>query len=295
MVFQVSELSLLCSSAWQELFSCKACRWANRVRHVRVLLFRRQWRQNSSIRARGVRFLNQIQLATTSRHVDDASCFMAMCTCAIIASAAILLLQRYYRFLEIGSQDSTTSIDIAIKRYYRNIAPTLDWATVKKCLAWGKLAIGSIFHWREDLSEKRGTQRRGQLPFSPTVGDCKLHYCLPYVWRCLFVLPCSENWNKTCGNLIWWNLLDHHQTRWAQCQLVAICRESRQPLHSWGQTALVHSSNQQDMYHISDSVGTTSNCSLLVFPLSVSLAPSRLHCLCFSVSISKSYTVVDYS
>ena len=37
---------------------------------------------------------------------------------------------------------------------------------------------------------------------------------------------------------------------------------------------------------VSDSVGTTSSCSLLAFPLSVSLASSRLHCLCFSVSIS---------
>jgi len=30
------------------------------------------------------------------------------------------------------------------------------------------------------------------------------------------------------------------------------------------------------------------SCSLLVFPLSVNLAPSRLCCLCFSVPISKS-------
>jgi len=39
---------------------------------------------------------------------------------------------------------------------------------------------------------------------------------------------------------------------------------------------------------VSDSVGTTSSCSLLAFPLSVSLAPSHLRCLCFSISISKS-------
>ena len=37
---------------------------------------------------------------------------------------------------------------------------------------------------------------------------------------------------------------------------------------------------------VSDSVRTTSSCSLLSFPLLVSLAPSRLRCLCFSVSIS---------
>ena len=36
----------------------------------------------------------------------------------------------------------------------------------------------------------------------------------------------------------------------------------------------------------SDSVGTTSSCSLLAFPLSVSLTLLRLCCLCFSVSIS---------
>ena len=36
---------------------------------------------------------------------------------------------------------------------------------------------------------------------------------------------------------------------------------------------------------VSDSVGITSSCSILVFLLSVSLASSRLHCLCFSVSI----------
>jgi len=36
---------------------------------------------------------------------------------------------------------------------------------------------------------------------------------------------------------------------------------------------------------VSDSVGTTSSCSLLVFPISVSLAPSCLRCLCFLVSI----------
>ena len=44
-----------------------------------------------------------------------------------------------------------------------------SWATVlaKKCLAWGKLATGSIFHcfllWREDSAEKRDTPRCGQL------------------------------------------------------------------------------------------------------------------------------------
>ena len=43
---------------------------------------------------------------------------------------------------------------------------------------------------------------------------------------------------------------------------------------------------------VSNSVGTTSSCSLLAFPLLVSLALSHLHCLCFSVSISthSSYT-----
>jgi len=35
---------------------------------------------------------------------------------------------------------------------------------VKKCLAWGKLATGSNFHWREDSAEKCDIQRRGQLP-----------------------------------------------------------------------------------------------------------------------------------
>ena len=35
---------------------------------------------------------------------------------------------------------------------------------------------------------------------------------------------------------------------------------------------------------VSDSVGTTSSCSLLTFPLSVSLALPRLRCLCLSVS-----------
>jgi len=48
---------------------------------------------------------------------------------------------------------------------------------------------------------------------------------------------------------------------------------------------LIHSSQT---LLVSDSVGTMSSCSLLAFPLSVSLASSRLHCLCFSVSISKS-------
>jgi len=38
----------------------------------------------------------------------------------------------------------------------------------------------------------------------------------------------------------------------------------------------------------SDSVGITSSCLLLVSPHSVSLKSSRLHCLCFSVSISNS-------
>ena len=90
-------------------------------------------------RAHGVRFLNQIQLATTSCHVDDASCIMAMCTCAIITSAAILLLLRYYRFLEFGSQDSTASIDIAIKRYYRSIAPTLYACTPQ--------LMPHVFYW----------------------------------------------------------------------------------------------------------------------------------------------------
>jgi len=36
---------------------------------------------------------------------------------------------------------------------------------------------------------------------------------------------------------------------------------------------------------VSDSVGTTSSCSLLAFPLSDNLVPSCLRCLCFSVSI----------
>jgi len=40
---------------------------------------------------------------------------------------------------------------------------------------------------------------------------------------------------------------------------------------------------------VSDSVGITSSCSLLAFPLLVSLASSCLHCLCFSVSISNFY------
>jgi len=39
---------------------------------------------------------------------------------------------------------------------------------------------------------------------------------------------------------------------------------------------------------VSNSVGITSSCSLLVFPLSVSLMSSRLRCLCFSVSILNS-------
>jgi len=39
---------------------------------------------------------------------------------------------------------------------------------------------------------------------------------------------------------------------------------------------------------ISDSVGITSSCSLLAFPLSVYLVSSCLHCLCFSVSILSS-------
>ena len=33
----------------------------------------------------------------------------------------------------------------------------------KKCLARGKLAMGSIFHWCEDLAEKRDPQRHGLL------------------------------------------------------------------------------------------------------------------------------------
>ena len=33
----------------------------------------------------------------------------------------------------------------------------------KKCLAWGKLATGSIFHWHKDSAEKCDTQRHGQL------------------------------------------------------------------------------------------------------------------------------------
>jgi len=49
---------------------------------------------------------------------------------------------------------------------------------------------------------------------------------------------------------------------------------------------LLKSSPGSHFLLVSDSVGTTSSCSLLVFPLSVSLAPSRLRCLCFSVSIS---------
>jgi len=40
---------------------------------------------------------------------------------------------------------------------------------------------------------------------------------------------------------------------------------------------------------VSDSVGITSSCSLLAFPLSVSLALSCLRCLCFSVSTLYSY------
>jgi len=39
---------------------------------------------------------------------------------------------------------------------------------------------------------------------------------------------------------------------------------------------------------VSDSVGPTSSCSLLAFPLLVNLASSCLHCLCFSVSILNS-------
>ena len=39
---------------------------------------------------------------------------------------------------------------------------------------------------------------------------------------------------------------------------------------------------------VSNSVDTTSSCLLLVFTFSVSLAPSHLGCLCFSVSISNS-------
>jgi len=39
---------------------------------------------------------------------------------------------------------------------------------------------------------------------------------------------------------------------------------------------------------VSDSVGIMSSCCLLAFLLSVSLVSSRLHCLCFSVSISNS-------
>ena len=46
---------------------------------------------------------------------------------------------------------------------------------------------------------------------------------------------------------------------------------------------------------VSNSVGITSSCSLLAFLLLVSFVSSHLHYLCFSVSISKLVTVLDYS
>ena len=43
---------------------------------------------------------------------------------------------------------------------------------------------------------------------------------------------------------------------------------------------------------VSDSVGITSNCLLLAFPLSVSLTLLCLHCLCFSASHSARLLIV---
>ena len=39
---------------------------------------------------------------------------------------------------------------------------------------------------------------------------------------------------------------------------------------------------------VSNSIGTTSSCSFLAFLLSISVESSRLHCLCFLVSVSNS-------
>ena len=47
----------------------------------------------------------------------------------------------------------------------------------------------------------------------------------------------------------------------------------------------LNSSTGSHSLFVSDSVGITSSCSLLAFPLLVSLASLCLHCLCFSVSI----------
>ena len=104
---------------------------------------------------------------------------------------------------------------------------------------------------------------------------------VPYIIRWELKL-CSDHWS----NILFWS--------WITSLIFHIQKKNKPDIsYLKNQPGLQHSdpfksSPGSNSQLISDSVGTTSICSLLAFPLSVSLASSCLRCLCFSVSISNS-------
>ena len=98
-----------------------------------------------------------------------------------------------------------------------------SWAAfLAKCLPWGKLETGSIFHWHEDSAEKHVTQRCGQLlhpaymkiktakisckaKYSSFAKQCTRNNFLPYGIHCTYMylyIPAKHwNWYMIEGNL----------------------------------------------------------------------------------------------
>jgi len=94
-----------------------------------------------------------------------------------------------------------------------------------------------------------------------------VHFTLTFHTRDTHV-PCSTSMEYFMKQQIWYFIPKNQPSLWLQ---------RSDPLKS---------SPGSHPLLVSDYVGITSSCSLLVFPLSVSLTSLRLRCLYFSVSIS---------
>jgi len=108
-------------------------------------------------------------------------------------------------------------------------------------------------------------------------------------WRYWIPFVCTYFWDITVTNsvccLFYWFLIGRYQFKRNLEQVWYIIFKNQPGLqHS---DPLKSSPGSHSMV-VSDSVGITSSCLLLVFPLSVSLVLSRLRCLCFSVFILNS-------
>ena len=97
--------------------------------------------------------------------VEDGppSLFQDLCGSPPCASFAARWMRKYKQQKDCGGDRFH---DFLLRQWWKASKPTGIAGPLflaKKCLAWGKLATGSIFHWREDSAGKCDAQRHDQL------------------------------------------------------------------------------------------------------------------------------------